>query len=69
MKSRFRRCCTYLLHLMGTGGVAFHLDFLMELWLNFKRNVRKVGFGDGAKVGAISFVMKEGDYGKLGTIL
>ena len=54
---------------MGTGGVAFHLDFLMELWLNFKRNVKIVGFGDGAKVGTISFVMKEGDYGKLGTIL
>ena len=36
MGSRLRRCCTILLHVIGMGGFAFHLDYLVEMLNNFR---------------------------------
>ena len=40
MKNRFRRCCTILLHVIGMGGFAFHLDYLVDLLYNMRDRIR-----------------------------
>ena len=30
-KTKLRRICTFILHLMGLGGIAYHLDYLHDL--------------------------------------
>lgn len=40
-KTKFRRFCTCLLHLLGLGSLAFHLDYLADLIISRKASMNK----------------------------
>ena len=40
MKNGFRRFCTISLHVIGMGGFAFHLDYLVDLLYNMRDRIQ-----------------------------